>query len=82
MASVPVYLFAGPEVGEKNDEILKLRVQSRKKYGALDEYTFYTADTRIADVMKNNNIFKANVILAGNRFVRGFNNCVGICIND
>ena len=51
MASVPVYLFAGPEVGEKNDEILKLRVQSRKKYGALDEYTFYTADTRIADVM-------------------------------
>ncbi len=47
----PVYLFAGPEVGEKNDEISKLRAQACKKYGTLDEYSFYTADTRVADVM-------------------------------
>lgn len=52
MAAVPVYLFTGPEAGEKNDAIQELRVQARKRQGALDEHTFYAAETRVADVVE------------------------------
>lgn len=51
MATVPIYLFTGPELGEKNDAILNLRIQARKRLGSLDEYTFYSADTKLPDVV-------------------------------
>ena len=43
MGNAPVYLFTGPEVGERNDAILQLRVAARKRSGSLDEHTFYAS---------------------------------------
>ncbi|MBO5137835.1 MAG: DNA polymerase III subunit delta [Spirochaetaceae bacterium] len=52
MATSSLYLFTGPELGEKKDAIENLRIQSRKRLGQLDEHIFYVAETRIQDVME------------------------------
>jgi len=62
MANAFVYLFTGPEIGERNDVILNLRVQMKKKLGALDEYTFYASETKLIDVLSllmNESLFAA-----------------------
>ena len=62
MPVAPLYLFTGPEAGERNDAILELRVQARKRVGMLDEYTFYAAETRVSDIMSlllNESLFAA-----------------------
>lgn len=62
MAQAPVYLFTGPEAGEKNDAILQLRVAARKKAGVLDEYTFYASETKFSQVttlLLNESLFAA-----------------------
>ena len=46
-----VYLYTGPENGEKNDAINSLRENARKKNGDLDEYKYYASDTRLQDVI-------------------------------
>ncbi len=51
MAEAELYLFTGPELGEKNDRIDSLKQAFRKKYGAVDEYTYYASDVRFADVI-------------------------------
>lgn len=57
-----VYLFTGPEAGEKNDAIDSIRESARKAHGDLDEYKYYASDTRFADViaqLQNENLFSA-----------------------
>lgn len=61
--SIPeVYLFTGPEAGERNDAITELKEASRKKNGALDEYSYYAIDTRLCDVvaqLQNESLFSS-----------------------
>lgn len=66
MAQAPVYLFTGPEVGEKNDAILQLRVAARKRAGVLDEYTFYTSETKFSQIMT---LLLNESLFASGRFV-------------
>lgn len=47
----PVYLFTGPEIGERNEAIAKLRAQYRAQYGSLDEYNLYATDTRVPEIV-------------------------------
>lgn len=49
--AAPVYLLTGPEIGERNDYIEKLKADVRKRFGASDDYLFYAADTRVQDVV-------------------------------
>ena len=51
MADAELYLFTGPELGEKNDRIDSLKQAFRKKYGSVDEYSYYAGDVRFADVI-------------------------------
>lgn len=51
MAESKVYLFTGPEAGEKSDAINVLREDAVKKNGSIDEYKYYATDTRITDVV-------------------------------
>lgn len=66
MGCVPVYLFCGCEIGEKNEAILDLKIKARKKYGVLDEYSFYAHETRIADVVA---LLLNESLFASGRFV-------------
>ena len=51
MAESKVYLFTGPEAGEKSDAINVLREDAVKKNGSIDEYKYYATDTRITDIV-------------------------------
>ena len=58
--SVPLWLFTGPELGERNDALEALRRSAEKKYGQLDNHLFYAADTSIAvvlDAVQNGSLF-------------------------
>lgn len=51
MGTAQVFLFTGPEVGEKDDAINTLKASAQKKNGEIELHKFYTADTRIEDVV-------------------------------
>lgn len=51
MSQPPVYLFTGPEAGERKEAILHLRIAARKKFGPLDEYSFYASETKFSEIM-------------------------------
>ena len=56
----PLFLYTGPEFGERNDAIADFRQQIEKKYGALDYHLLYAADTSVQDVLtllENGNLF-------------------------
>lgn len=62
MADPEVYLFTGPEIGERNDEISSLKEASRKKNGAIDEYSYYASESRFCDViaqLRNESLFSS-----------------------
>lgn len=47
----PLYLYTGPEFGERNDAVQAVKDAMKKKYGALDEYLFYAAETPVSEIM-------------------------------
>ena len=61
-----VYLFTGPENGNKNDSVNALRAAAEKKYGAVDFYRYYASEVRIADVLaqlQNESLFSASLFV-------------------
>ena len=62
MAEAQIYLFTGPEAGEKNEAISTIKEMARKTNGSLDEYSYYANDVRVIDVisqMQNEGLFTA-----------------------
>jgi len=49
--AVPLYLFTGPETGERTDAVDDLLKMYEKKLGAVDVHKFYAAETRIPEVV-------------------------------
>ncbi len=47
----PVYLYTGPEAGEKNDAISGIKSSLAKKYGDVDEYLFYASETPVQEFL-------------------------------
>ena len=58
--SVPLWLFTGPELGERNEALETVRKNTEKKYGKLDNHLFYASDTPISvilDTVRNGSLF-------------------------
>lgn len=58
--SIPLWLFTGPELGERNEALNVLRKSIAKKYGPLDNHLFYATETSIAtilDTLRNGSLF-------------------------
>lgn len=49
--SAPIYLFTGPEIGEKNDQVDLVKQQQKKQFGDVDEYVLYASDSKIEDIV-------------------------------
>ena len=49
--SAPLYLYTGPEFGERNDAVAAIKATLRKKYGDIDEYLYYASETDFSEVM-------------------------------
>ena len=59
-----VYLYTGPENGEKNDAVKKLRDALKKKFGEIEEYNYYASETPVKDfmgILENESLF-ANAV--------------------
>ena len=71
-----VYLFTGPENGDKNDAASGLKAAAEKKNGAVDFYRYYAGETRIIDVisqLENVSLFSAAlfVVLKNAELIKG-----------
>jgi DNA polymerase-3 subunit delta len=51
MSEPSLYLFTGPEFGERNDAVDKIKKATKKKYGESDEYLFYAQETSVSEVV-------------------------------
>lgn len=49
--AAPVYLFTGPEFGERNDQVAAVKASLKKKFGDSDEFLLYASDVRIVDII-------------------------------
>jgi DNA polymerase-3 subunit delta len=49
--AVPLYLYTGPELGEKKEKILTLKEALKKKYGSSDDFSYYAADMQMNEVV-------------------------------
>lgn len=47
----PVYLYTGPEFGERNDAIDAVKASLKKSLGQIDEHLFYLQETPFTEVM-------------------------------
>lgn len=48
--SAPIYLYTGPEAGEKNEQILSQKEALKKKYGSSDDFVYYGMDLNMSEV--------------------------------
>ena len=47
----PIYLYTGPEFGERNDAVAAVKEAMRKAHGVLDEYLFYANETLVSEIV-------------------------------
>lgn len=47
----PIYLYTGPEFGERNEQVEAVKQAQKKQFGDSDEYLLYASDTKIAEVV-------------------------------
>ena len=48
---IPVYLYIGPEFGQRNDAIEKHKIEAEKKFGVLDYHLLYAQDISLGEVL-------------------------------
>ena len=56
----PVWLYTGPEIGERNTAVEQIRSAAAKSCGNVDSHTFYASDIRVGDVislLQNGSLF-------------------------
>ncbi|MCR5762531.1 MAG: DNA polymerase III subunit delta [Treponema sp.] len=66
MADPEVYIFTGPEIGDKNDAVSAIRQASEKKNGSIDFYRYYASETRVADIvsqLQNASLFSSALFI-------------------
>lgn len=49
--SIPVYLYTGPEFGERNDAVNSIKANIKKKFGDFDDYLYYASETSCSTVV-------------------------------
>lgn len=56
----PVWLFTGPEIGERNTAVEQVRTATEKRCGTLDSHTMYATDASMGEVvslLQNGSLF-------------------------
>ncbi|MBQ3836384.1 MAG: DNA polymerase III subunit delta [Treponema sp.] len=43
--SAPIYLFSGPEIGERSEAVAAVKKSLNDKFGSLESYTYYSVET-------------------------------------
>lgn len=64
--SAEVYLFTGPELGDKNDLIEKLLKDAREKNSDLEVYKYFSSDVRVSELvsqLQNMSLFSSALFI-------------------
>ncbi len=74
-SATPIWLLLGPEIGNKNDDIKKIRAMAKKELGDIDEDIFYANETSLAEILsllQNGSLFSSGrlVILRSAEIVK------------
>jgi DNA polymerase-3 subunit delta len=64
--TAPIWLFTGPEIGERNAAIEEVRSAASKAAGNLDAHTLYASDARMGDIVS---LLQNGSLFADARFV-------------
>ena len=62
----PVYLFSGPEAGDRNDAVEKVKVSHKKQFGQIDEHLFYLMETpfsQVIGILQSGTLFSDGVLV-------------------
>lgn len=49
--ALPIYLFTGPEFGERNEQAAAVKQAQKKQFGDVDEYLLYASDAKLEDIV-------------------------------
>lgn len=49
--TAPLYLYTGPEFGERNDAVAAIKTAMKKKFGEIDEFLYYASETDFSEVV-------------------------------
>lgn len=58
----PIYLFAGPELGECEQAIKTIKDSLKKKFGQIEEYLYYASETLASEymaILQNESLFSS-----------------------
>lgn len=61
-AAAPVWLFTGPEIGERNEAVQQLKAQAIKTHGDPEMHTVYAGDTpfgELVSLLQNGSLFSS-----------------------
>ena len=64
-----IFLFLGPEIGQKNDAILQMRVEMEKKFGSLEFRSFFSSEDKLSDAisqLENSSLFGGATLVVMN----------------
>lgn len=62
----PIYLFSGPEIGERNEAVENVKKAAQKKFGTLDEHHIYLLETpfnQAMNLLQNGTLFSDGVLV-------------------
>lgn len=49
--AAPIYLYSGPEIGSRNEQVESIKNSLIKKFGDVDNYLLYASDSKIEDII-------------------------------
>lgn len=49
--AAPIYLYTGPEAGERNDQVKLQKEALKKKFGSSDDYVYYGTDLNMSEIV-------------------------------
>ena len=49
--AAPIYLFTGPEIGNRNDQVETVKASLSKKFGEIDNFLLYASDSKIENIV-------------------------------
>ena len=61
MMECPIYIFTGPEIGERSAAVARIKSSLIKKYGTMDYHNLYVDSTPISKVL--------NILQTGSLFM-------------
>ena len=65
-ANQPLYLYTGPEFGERNDAVDAVKNAFKKQYGTVDEHVFYLLETpfnQVMTILQSGTLFSDGVLV-------------------